>query len=525
MYLLGMVIVASAVGGVVYAFVQGLRALGESRRRKGELARTLRFLALHLCEPLVNTVLISLLLIPTAVLPFKALAAVLITAPKAVLLLPAQGTRFSTPALRDVNYSLVGLGVARWIVAMLTFQLAFHGNILAFLPFLLGIGLLWYSIRWGAKQYNWLQMTPYTAPAQAAGPRPAPAPARAAGMQAARPAGAPSVVSVGSSMGQQAAVSPVSVSTPAFSGDSMPQILCPVCHTSTDLTASGCFSCGLIFRSRVPSSLHTLPDYEVIRPLGDGGMSSVYLAHKPHSSRLCVIKTLSSVESTDHEWRASAARCLKHEYELLRQIDHPNIVRVLYWVSVPHSEFMVLEYVPGLTLEQRLTRSNGHGGTQTGDPLPLSEALGYGVTVAKILDYLVRLPQPVVHHDIKPSNLIVRPDDNRLVLVDFGGAVLLSHIQQETHQPDSYGTPGYAAPEQYNGHSSHKSDVYSLGATLYHLLTDDDPTSHPLSFPKLEHLSPDIAGVLHAALAKDPAERPTARQFHAALRRVSAAYA
>lgn len=303
--------------------------------------------------------------------------------------------------------------------------------------------------------------------------------------------------------------------------DNTPSILCPVCHTATHRLATECDACGLIFLSRVPATLYDLPDYRVLRPLGGGGMSTVYLARRKRSDMLCVIKTLATVDNIDDpKWRAEAARCLREEYNLLWQLDHPHIARVLYWVSTKHNEFMVLEYIPGLTLEQCLTRSDGQGGILPGGALPVPEALNYGITVARILEYLSRLSVPVVHHDIKPANLIVRPDDNRLMLVDFGSAVLLPRDAGDHVRLDCYGTPGYAAPEQYNGQCSPRSDIYSLGATLYHLLTDDDPTVHPLAFPDLAKLPPRVAQVLAGALHTEPTERPDARLFVRQLQRL-----
>jgi serine/threonine protein kinase len=291
-----------------------------------------------------------------------------------------------------------------------------------------------------------------------------------------------------------------------------------VCHTPTPLDEASCFGCGLFFSSRVPQAMQQLSDFTALRPLGNGGMSSVYLARRHADERLCVLKTLATVDTIrDPEWRAEAARCLQHEARLLQQLEHPNIARLLDWVSGPQGDYLVLEYVPGLTLEQRLTRLDGQGGTLPGAPLPLHEALAYAGRVAEVLDYLGTLPQPVVHHDIKPANLIVRPNDNELVLVDFGGAVRLSGLGPGLPEPDSYGTPGYAAPEQYSGDASPASDVYGLAATLYHLLTDDDPTAHPLEFPQLERLPPDVAALLRPALARDPQARPTTREFQAAL--------
>jgi hypothetical protein len=441
------------------------------------------------------------------------LAALLfITSPRAVLLLPAKGLFFRQPQYRAVSRRMLSIGIARWLLTMLTLQIQPWSPI----ALVINVGLLWYTVFWGKKQ---LRGALFPQPASRPAPTPQPAGRPAPAQQAARMAHVPTMTPTASVSALQASTAAsVPVPSPLPHLDAGSSILCPVCQTPTEPAAAECPDCGLLFSSRVPHVLHSLPDYEVLRPLGTGGMSSIYLAHKPYSDRLCVLKTLASVDSqSDPEWRAEAARCLRQEYELLRQLDHPNIARVLYWVSGDQCDFLVLEYVPGLTLEQRLSRGDGYGGTLPGSPLPLREALEHGRTIAGVLEYLARQPQPVVHHDIKPANLIVRPADQRLVLVDFGSALLMPDRQHQTVRLDCYGTPGYAAPEQYRASFSPKSDIYGLGATLYHLLTDDDPTAHPLKFPALDKLPPPVAHLLGAALADDPAARPDARQFHAAL--------
>jgi serine/threonine protein kinase len=239
-------------------------------------------------------------------------------------------------------------------------------------------------------------------------------------------------------------------------------------------------------------------------------MSSVYLAHDQAEDQFCVIKTLVSVDAQrDPDWSREAAACLRREADLLGQVEHPRIARLLDRVSVDQGEFLLLEYIAGRTLEQRLTRVGPNGVVIPGAALPLEEALAYAASVAATLDYLATLPQPLLHLDIKPANLILPPDQNEPILVDFGGAMLWQQTGATTRLA-GYGTPGYAAPEQYQGQASPQSDVYGLGATLYHLLTDDDPTAHPLDFPALATLPPDIATLLASALAHDPAARPTA---------------
>jgi len=114
--------------------------------------------------------------------------------------------------------------------------------------------------------------------------------------------------------------------------------------------------------------------------------------------------------------------------------------------------------------------------------------------------------------------LILPPGSRVPVLVDFGGAACVQAGAQPTVRLERYGTPGYAAPEQYQGRSSPKSDIYGLAATLYYLLTADDPSAHPLHFPALPTLAPEVATALAPALAADPDARPNAEEFGARLR-------
>lgn len=312
--------------------------------------------------------------------------------------------------------------------------------------------------------------------------------------------------------------------TPHRLPDPAVPVLCPACHGPTTLQDEVCLGCGLIFHSRIPAALHTLTGYSVLRPLGAGGMSNVYLAYDQAGDRLCVIKTLASVaDLNDPTWRIEAAHCLHQEAKLLEQIQHPNIASLLDWVSDHRGDFLVLKYVAGPTLEQQLTHLGANDVVIPGAPLPPGEALRYAASIADTLGYLSSLTQPVVHLDIKPANLILAPDRHEPVLVDFGGAIVWQRRGAITRLYN-HGTPGYAAPEQYGVQSSPRSDIYSLGATLYHLLTDDDPRLHPLNFPALADLPDDIVHVLMPALRHDPAARPDATELSASLREVARAY-
>ncbi|NJL33426.1 MAG: protein kinase, partial [Chloroflexaceae bacterium] len=228
----------------------------------------------------------------------------------------------------------------------------------------------------------------------------------------------------------------------------LPPTPCPNCQHPTPLTKWSCACCGLLFPSRVPAAVQELSGYRVLRPLGRGGMSNVYLVYEHLLARLGVIKTLAAMDENEHDeqWRIEAAQCLAREGELLQQLDHPNIVHVYDRISNHRGNFLILEYIPGPTLEERLSRLSSSGVVVQGMPYPRYEALLYGRTVATILEYFARLPQPIIHNDIKPANLIRHASDGRLVLVDFGSAVQAPTDPAATTRLDAYGTPAMPRP-------------------------------------------------------------------------------
>ncbi len=505
LFLLPLGIVGAAL--MFITFGHGLFAFRLSMRRSGPDAATLRFFGIYLCEPVFTLLFSMISFAMLIVIPFNPLyphwigifyiSSVFLFS-MVLLSLPAIGwLRATVPMYRRLNGRIFALGMVRTAIAFLIVFPLLTDNMrwLSPLALLAGAGSLWYSHQWGQRLLNGRLSRPYAPQTSLAVSSNSPTlPAPPPPVQPAQPAVFSHLSALSSSL------------------------LCPLCHTPTALEEADCSGCGLVFRSRVPEALQSLSRYTALRPLGTGGMSSVYLAHDQAEDQFCVIKTLVSVDAQrDPDWSREAAACLRREADLLGQVEHPRIARLLDRVSVDQGEFLLLEYIAGRTLEQRLTRVGPNGVVIPGAALPQKEALAYAASVAATLDYLATLPQPLLHLDIKPANLILPPDQNEPILVDFGGAMLWQQTGATTRLA-GYGTPGYAAPEQYQGQASPQSDVYGLGATLYHLLTDDDPTAHPLDFPALATLPPDIATLLASALAHDPAARPTADGLRTHLR-------
>ena len=301
-------------------------------------------------------------------------------------------------------------------------------------------------------------------------------------------------------------------------------IPCPNCGRMNRPGARYCASCQtpLGATAAAPLQPRQLLDggtYRVVRALGHGGMGAVYLAAQTKAfDRLAVVKeVIDYFDPADAEERQRAVERFEAEARTLGDLKHPGIPDLYAYFSEDGHNYLVMEYIEGPDLADGLTREDGDTGQLIpGGPLPADQVLRYMVQICEVLEYLASRQPPVVHNDLKPGNIIIDEHSGRAVLVDFGTAK--TRYLRVTSQPDEgkasvYGTVGYAAPELYQGHSEPRSDVYSLAATAYHLLTDDDPRDHPMQYPLLDTLPPALADILRAALATEVDGRPTATEL------------
>jgi serine/threonine protein kinase len=194
--------------------------------------------------------------------------------------------------------------------------------------------------------------------------------------------------------------------------------------------------------------------YQILRQLGAGGMGTVYLAYDLRlGNRLVVVK----------ENQGGDPYQFQIEANLLATLSHPSLPRVGdHFLDASGAQYLVMDYIEGQNLDL-ITQQQG--------ALPEGTVLGWMYQVLDAVEYLHA--NRVVHRDIKPENIIITPL-GKAVLVDFGIAK-----QLVTGRPTLSGaraaTPGYAAPEQYRGGTDQRSDIYSLGATMYALLTGGAP--------------------------------------------------
>jgi serine/threonine protein kinase len=271
-----------------------------------------------------------------------------------------------------------------------------------------------------------------------------------------------------------------------------------------------------------PGTLLQGGEYTVVRSISKGGMGAVYLARDRRAfGRLCVVKQmLDYYDPNDAVERRRAQERFEEEGRTLASLSHPGIPRIYAFFQEGGGYYIVMEHIQGENLESFCTRQTENGVVKPTRRLHLEETLRYGMQAAFILEYLHGQSRPVVHQDIKPANLILEGQMGDVRLVDFGTARVRMPEGASPGNGDKasiYGTDGYAPPEQYRGHPVPQSDVFSLAATLYHLLTDDDPRGHPFQWPKLAMLPKELSAAMERALRHDPYKRPSARELRQAL--------
>jgi predicted Ser/Thr protein kinase len=266
----------------------------------------------------------------------------------------------------------------------------------------------------------------------------------------------------------------------------------------------------------------TLGRYQILEPLGEGGMAVVYKAQQPSLERVVALKVIRSGFAEDRDFMQRFER----EAKAIARLQHPNIVQVHDYDTVDGRPFIAMQYLQGGTLKQRLESL-----ALAGSRLPQREAAAIVGQVAAALDHAHSID--VIHRDVKPSNVMLT-GDGRAVVTDFGIAKMVGGQTQHTQTGVGIGTPEYMSPEQGQGNPiDRRSDVYSLAVVAYEMLTGripfsadtplavvlkhmKDPLPRPSSFNA--DVGPATEGVLMKALAKDPTDRyDSAGSFAAAL--------
>jgi hypothetical protein len=242
--------------------------------------------------------------------------------------------------------------------------------------------------------------------------------------------------------------------------------------------------------------------YEVAERLSSGGQAITYKAFDLNSSNgsgknlVVVLKEFVLPVRGGREVTGRAVENIKKEASLIKQLDHPQIVRCLDTFFEGRKAYLVFNFIEGSTLRQ-LVESKGKLGE--------SECIALAIQMCEIIEYLHRRTPPVVHRDFTPDNLMLRTD-GKLELIDFNVA---KQLESASATQTVVGKHAYIPPEQFRGHATTQSDIYALGCTIFYLLTGEDPEAISVSHPKtlVKELSDELNALVAKATSQDPPGR------------------
>lgn len=238
--------------------------------------------------------------------------------------------------------------------------------------------------------------------------------------------------------------------------------------------------------------------YKILRVVGKGGMSVVYQAVNEKANKIWAIKEVRKDGVQNFE---VVKQNLIVETELLKRFNHPNLPSIIDVIDGEGSFLIVMDYIEGNSLNKALEAS---GAQSQADVIEWSKQL------CDVLGYLHSRKPPVIYRDMKPANVMLKPDGN-VSLIDFGTAreFKSSSVEDTT----CLGTQGYAAPEQYGGHgqTDARTDIYCLGATMYHLVTGHNPSTPPYEMYPIRQWNPMLSSGLEEIIIKCTQRNPNDR--------------
>ncbi len=237
--------------------------------------------------------------------------------------------------------------------------------------------------------------------------------------------------------------------------------------------------------------------YEVLKLIGKGGMSNVYLAMDIHLNKQWAIKEIHSVNLNQELLMQS----LTAEVNLMKKLDHPALPRIVDVVKEEDLVYVVMDYIEGEPLSKIIKMFGAQ---------PQELVIDWGKQLCLVLHYLHSRKPPIIYRDMKPSNIMLCPGGN-LKLIDFG---IAREYKIGGHRDTvNLGTKGYAAPEQFggSGQTDERTDIYCLGVTLYYLLTNLNPDDQPFELKPIRQVNPNLSGglekIIHTCIRPKPEER------------------
>lgn len=239
--------------------------------------------------------------------------------------------------------------------------------------------------------------------------------------------------------------------------------------------------------------------YEVLREVGRGGMSVVYLAMDKRLNKQWAIKEFR--KDKDDVSKQVALKALLDEANLMKKLDHPTLPRIVDIIDNHQTVYVIMDYIEGESLNKVL---DAYGAQ------PQEAVIEWAKQLSEVLDYLHTQNPPVIYRDMKPANIMLKPDGT-VRLIDFG--IAREYKEGKDGDTEAIGTRGYAAPEQFGGkgQTDARTDIYSLGVTLYHLVTGKNPAEPPYEIYPIRHWDPSFSSGLEWLIQKCTQLNPSDR--------------
>lgn len=239
--------------------------------------------------------------------------------------------------------------------------------------------------------------------------------------------------------------------------------------------------------------------YKILNEIGHGGMSVVYLALNERANKTWAVKEVRKDGGND---TTVVSQNLVAETEMLKKLDHPNLPSIIDVIDKDDSFIIVMDYIEGNSLQDLI---------DTDGPQHPEKVIEWAKQLCDVLGYLHSRRPPIIYRDMKPANVMLRPTGD-VTLIDFGTAREYKYANQA--DTTYLGTRGYAAPEQFGGRgqTDARTDIYTLGATMYHLITGYSPADTNFEILPIGNFIPQLKGsglekVIRKCCQADPAKR------------------
>ena len=243
--------------------------------------------------------------------------------------------------------------------------------------------------------------------------------------------------------------------------------------------------------------------YKILSKVGQGGMSVVYMAINEKANKTWAVKEVRKDGVLDFE---AVKQGLVAETDILKKLSHPNLPSIIDVIDNDDSFIIIMDYIQGNSLNKALKEYGAQ---------PQEYVIEWAKQLCDVLGYLHSRKPPIIYRDMKPSNIMLKPDGN-VTLIDFGTA--REFKEKNLADTTCLGTVGYAAPEQFGGmgQTDARTEIYCLGATLYHLVTGCNPSEPPYEMKPIREINPSLSSGLERIILKCTQRNPEDRYQSAA---------